>query len=68
MDYKRLQTSYYTNAKEVSYYEHNLTMYDNLPYTRDTDLCSNTYIADHGSQVIQVYRYDTEPYLITVGI
>lgn len=65
MDYKRLQNLPDTNVQEVSYYEHNTMIYDNLPYERDYDLCNLSFLHDHGSQIIQVYRFDTEPYKIS---
>lgn len=67
MDFKRLHNLSDTYAQEISYYEYNTMIYDNLPYERDSDLCNTSYLLNHGSQLIQVYRFDTEPYKISTG-
>lgn len=53
-----------SNTTDNSLYEHTMSLYDNLPYKRDSDMCNSKYLVDHGSQIIHSYSYNTEPYKV----
>lgn len=53
-----------SSESQSSFYDYNLTLYDSLPYHRDSDTCNQRYLIDHSNRIIHSYRYDTEPYQI----
>lgn len=63
---KSLLTKNYCNQmlEQSAMFSYNISLYDHLPYKRDSDLCNMNYMRDLGPSVIHCYRFDTAPYLV----